>query len=105
MEKLELANIKNVLLLGATGGIGHGIMDYLLEQNPTLIIHTLTRSPLVHDRVRNETTEIINEASLTNFLSSTPSLKFELIINTIGYLENDLGGQKNLFEISMRKSS
>ena len=88
MEKLELKNVKNVLILGATGGIGKSLVDYLLAENSSLEIYAVTRSPLEHPRVHNQIAPKINEASLSEFLSSIQAVKFELIINTVGYLEN-----------------
>jgi NAD(P)-dependent dehydrogenase (short-subunit alcohol dehydrogenase family) len=104
MEKLELQNIKNVLILGATGGIGQAIQDYLLAENLSLEIYALSRSPIEHPRVHNRTATSINEVSLTDFLSYIPNVKFELIINTVGYLENEQGGpEKSLREINEEK--
>ena len=104
MEKLELQNIKNVLLLGATGGIGQAILEHLLAGNTTLEVYALARSPIEHPRVHYGITASIDEASLSEFLSSIPSVKFELIINTVGYLENEQGGpEKSLREINEEK--
>lgn len=104
MEKLELKNIKNVLILGATGGIGLAIQDYLLAENSSLEVYALTRLPLEHPRVHNRIASKINEASISEFLSSIPAVKFELIINTVGYLENELGGpEKSLRDINEEK--
>ncbi len=104
MNKIELKNVKNVLLLGATGGIGNAILNYLLEENSTLYIYTLSRSPVEYPRVHNTIASTINEASLSDFISSIPTVKFDLIINTIGYLENEHGGpEKSLRDISEEK--
>ena len=104
MEKLELKNIKNVLLLGATGGIGQAIMLHLLKENSSLKIFALSRSPIEHPRVHHATASIINEVSLTEFLNSIPNIKFELVINTVGYLVNDQGGpEKSLRDINEEK--
>jgi NAD(P)-dependent dehydrogenase (short-subunit alcohol dehydrogenase family) len=104
MEKLELKNVKNVLILGATGGIGKSLVDYLLAENSSLEIYALTRSPLDHPRVHNGIAPKINEASLSEFLSSIPAVKFEFIINTVGYLENEQGGpEKSLRDINEEK--
>ncbi len=104
MDKIDLNSIKHVLLLGATGGIGQAIMNHLLDQNSSLVIHALTRSPVEHPRVHNAVADVINESGLTEFMSSFPSVKFEMIINTVGYLENELGGpEKSLRDISEEK--
>lgn len=104
MENLQLNSIKNVLLLGATGGIGQAILEHLLAENTTLKVFTLSRSPIEHPRVHNVVTETINESSLTDFMSSIPTVKFELIINTIGYLVNEQGGpEKSLKDINEEK--
>lgn len=104
MEKLELKNIKNVLFLGATGGIGKGILDHLLEASPDLEIYTLSRSPIDHPRVHHHVAQNINEVSLSELLSTIPSVKFELVINTVGYLENEQGGpEKSLRDINEEK--
>jgi len=106
MEKLELKNVKNVLILGATGGIGQAIMNYLLTQNSSLEVYTLTRSPVLpsHPRVQNRIATSINEVSISDFLNSIGAVKFELIINTVGHLENEQGGpEKSLREINEEK--
>jgi NAD(P)-dependent dehydrogenase (short-subunit alcohol dehydrogenase family) len=104
MDKIELKNLKHVLLLGATGGIGQAMMDHLLAENSTLIIHALTRSPIDHPRVHNKIVTSLNEAGLSEFLGTIPAVKFELILNTVGYLENNLGGpEKSLREINEEK--
>ena len=104
MEKLEITKIKNVLLLGATGGIGQAILEYLLAENSELEIYALSRSPIQHPRVHNVIAENINESSLSEFLSSFPTVRFELIINTVGYLVNDQGGpEKSLRDINEEK--
>ncbi len=104
MEKLELKNIKNVLLLGATGGIGGAILDYLLAQNENLNVYTLCRHPLERQRVHSHVAPQVNEQSLSQFISLYPSVKFDLVINTIGFLENDLGGpEKSLRDINEEK--
>ncbi len=104
MEKLELNNVKNVFLLGATGGIGHALLNYLLAENPTLQIYTLTRSPLHQPRVHHEVAQKINEESLTKYLSTISDVKFDLVINAVGVLENALGGpEKSLRDINEEK--
>lgn len=104
MEKLELQTIKNVLLLGATGGIGQAILEHLLAENPSLEIYALARSSTQHPRVHSRIAASINEASLSEFLSSIPTVKFELIVNTVGYLENEQGGpEKSLRDIDEEK--
>ncbi len=104
LENLELKNIKNVLLLGATGGIGQAILEHLLAENASLEIYALSRTPVEHPRVHNVIAQHINEAALTEFLSSIPDVKFELIINTVGYLVNEQGGpEKSLREINEEK--
>ncbi len=104
MEKLDLKNIKHVLLPGATGGIGQSILKHLFAVNSSLEIYTLSRSPLEHPRVHNVIAANINETTLTVFLSSIPNVKFELIINTVGYLVSEQGGpEKSLREINEDK--
>ena len=104
MNNIELKKVKNVLLLGATGGIGNAILNFLLQENSTLHIYTLSRSLVEHQRVHNTLASTINEASLSDFISSIPTVKFELIINTIGYLENEQGGpEKSLRDINEEK--
>ena len=104
MEKLDLKNIKKVLLLGATGGIGQAILDHLLAENSSLEIYALSRSPIERPRVHNTIASNINEASLSEFLNSIRSVKFELIINTVGYLVNEQGGpEKSLRDINEEK--
>lgn len=104
MEKLELKNIKNVLLLGATGGIGGALLEYLLTNNQTLQVYTLARAPIQRERVHHAVAPIVNEESLTQFMTLHSSVKFDLVINTIGYLENELGGpEKSLRDISEAK--
>lgn len=104
MEKLEIKNIKNVLLLGATGGIGHALQEHLLSENSTLEIYALTRSPNDHSRIHSVIAPTINETSLTEFLATIPNVKFDLVINTIGYLVNDQGGpEKSLKDIDEEK--
>jgi NAD(P)-dependent dehydrogenase (short-subunit alcohol dehydrogenase family) len=101
MDKLSLPNIKNVLILGATGGIGRAIADHLLAENSSLEIYSLARSPIEHPRIHNEVTPHINEESLTAFMSAIPAVKFQLIINAVGYLVNELGGpEKSLRDIN-----
>ncbi len=104
MDKLELHKVRNVLILGATGGIGKAIMDNLLAQNSTLTVYAHSRSLIENSRVICHTSSIINETSLSEFLSSIPSVRFDLVINTVGYLENQLGGpEKSLREINEEK--
>ena len=104
MQKLELKNIENVLLLGATGGIGNALLEHLLSGNKSLQIYTIARTPIDRPRVHNFICESVNEASLTNCLAQSPDIKFNLVINTIGYLENELGGpEKSLRDISEEK--
>jgi len=101
MDKLELKEIKNVFLLGATGGIGGAILQRLLKLHPTLTIYTLSRAPIENERVISHVSERVDEKSLCEFLSHHPQVKFDLVINTIGYLENELGGpEKSLRDIS-----
>lgn len=100
MEKLRLENIKNVFVLGATGGIGEALMDHLLSKNSSLEIYTLSRTPIVRPRVHNLVAEKIDEKSLTQYLGSLGAMKFELVINAVGFLENNLGGpEKSLRDI------
>jgi NAD(P)-dependent dehydrogenase (short-subunit alcohol dehydrogenase family) len=104
MEKLELKNIKSVLLLGATGGIGHALLEHLLAENAKLEIYTISRHAINRHRVHNFVSESVNEESISTFLAPFPSLKFNLILNTIGYLENELGGpEKSLKDINETK--
>lgn len=104
MDKLKLQDIKNVLILGATGGIGQALQDHLLKENSSLSVYGLTRSPIDRPRVINKTTANINEASLSEFLSTIPEVKFDLIINAVGYLENEHGGpEKSLRDINEEK--
>ncbi len=104
MEKLELKNIKNVLLLGATGGIGHALLEHLLAENTVLEIYTISRHPIIHHRVHNFVSESVNEEGVSTFLAQFPNLKFNLILNTIGYLENEFGGpEKSLKDIDEEK--
>lgn len=104
MEKIELNSIKNVLILGASGGIGNAIMRQLLASNETLEIYAPTRSAVEGERIHSQVFEDINEDALTSFLAQYPDVKFDLIINTIGYLENDLGGpEKSLRDINEAK--
>lgn len=104
MENLQKNSIKNVLLLGASGGIGQAILEHLLAESSTLQIFSLSRSPIEHPRVHNVVTGAINEKSLTEFVSTIPHVKFELIINTIGYLVNEQGGpEKSLKDINEEK--
>jgi NAD(P)-dependent dehydrogenase (short-subunit alcohol dehydrogenase family) len=104
MTKLHLENIKNVLILGATGGIGAAIMHHLLKENAELEIYTLSRQPIDVPRVHNKICDTINEASLTDWLSPLGQVKFDLVINTIGFLENHLGGpEKSLREMNEEK--
>lgn len=104
MTKLHLENIKNVLILGATGGIGAAIMQHLLQENAELEIYTLSRHPIDVPRVHNKTTETINESSLSDWISSLGQVKFDLIINSIGFLENHQGGpEKSLREMNEEK--
>ena len=104
MEKLDLKNVKNVFLLGATGGIGRAILDHLLAENSSLEIYALSRSPIERPRVHNTIVSKINEASLSEFMSSIGTVKFELIINTVGYLVNEQGGpEKSLKDINEEK--
>ena len=104
MENLELKNINNVLLLGANGGIGHALLERMLSENEGLEVYALSRHPIEHSRVHNFVCESINEESLVNFLAKYPNVKFNLILNTIGYLENELGGpEKSLRDIDESK--
>ena len=105
MEHVELKAIKNVFILGATGGIGRAIVEYLLENNSSLVIHAPTRTALEnHPRIKNKVMDEISEKSLNDFLNDDPGLKFEFVINTIGFLENDLGGpEKSLRDITEEK--
>ena len=104
MESLELKNVNNVLLLGANGGIGHALLERLLSENERLEVYTLSRQALEHSRVHNFVCESINEESLVSFLAKYPNVKFKLILNTIGYLENELGGpEKSLRDIDETK--
>ena len=101
MEKLELKNIKSVLLLGASGGIGAALVDHLLTSNSELQVYTLSRQDITRERVHCLVAEQVNESSLTQLISKHSTVKFDLIINTIGYLENHLGGpEKSLRDIS-----
>jgi len=104
MEKLSLDAVKNVLILGATGGIGAALVDHLLAANPELTVYTLARSPITNPRVYCTVCEHINEASLTDFFAAIPGVKFDLVINTIGYLVNELGGpEKGLRDIDEKR--
>jgi len=104
MQNLELKNINNVLLLGANGGIGHALLERLLSENERLEIYTLSRHPVDHIRVHNFVCESVNEETLSIFLANYPNVKFNLILNTIGYLENELGGpEKSLRDINEAK--
>lgn len=103
-EKLELKNFKNVFLLGATGGIGDAIKNFLLAENSTLVIYTLSRTPIDQPRVQNVVTESIDEKSLSDFINTIPTVKFDLVINAVGFLENELGGpEKSLRDINEQK--
>lgn len=104
MENLELKNVNNVLLLGANGGIGHALLERMLSENEGLEIYALSRHPIEHSRVHNFVCESINEESLAIFLAKYPYVKFNLILNTIGYLENEFGGpEKSLRDIDETK--
>lgn len=104
METLQRRNVRRVLILGATGGIGHALLTALLAENEELEIYAPTRTALTGARIHNVVYDAINEESLTDFLARFPELKLELIINTIGYLENDLGGpEKSLRDVTEAK--
>ena len=104
MNNLELKNINNVLFLGASGGIGRALLNKLLSENKELQIYVLSRHPINHSRVHNVVCDSINEESLSVFLAKYPSVKFNLILNTIGFLENELGGpEKSLRDINEAK--
>lgn len=101
MEKLELKNIKSVLLLGSSGGIGGALLDHLLSSNEGLQVYTLSRSPIERARVHCLVAPTVNEQSLSQLIAAHAAVKFDLVINTIGYLENELGGpEKSLRDIS-----
>jgi NAD(P)-dependent dehydrogenase (short-subunit alcohol dehydrogenase family) len=104
MENLELKNINNVLLLGANGGIGQALLKRMLSENEGLEIYALSRHPIEHSRVHNFICDSINEESLVSFLAKYPHVKFNLILNSIGYLENEFGGpEKSLRDIDEAK--
>lgn len=104
MITLALDKIQNVLILGATGGIGSAILDQLLTRNKKLEVYVLSRSPIENPRVRNSVADEINEKSLVSFMESIGEVKFDLVINTIGYLVNELGGpEKGLRDINEEK--
>jgi|APGre2960657468_1045069.scaffolds.fasta_scaffold11388_5 NAD(P)-dependent dehydrogenase (short-subunit alcohol dehydrogenase family) len=104
MHNLELKNINNVLLLGANGGIGQALLSKLLAENKELQVYALSRHPVDHSRVHNSVCDLINEESLSVFLAKYPNVKFNLILNTIGFLENELGGpEKSLRDINEAK--
>ena len=101
METLSLTKIKNALILGATGGIGDAIVTHLVSECPTLEIYSLSRNRVTHPRVHNQVSARINEESLATFIKTIPDVKFQLIINCVGYLVNEQGGpEKSLRDIN-----
>jgi NAD(P)-dependent dehydrogenase (short-subunit alcohol dehydrogenase family) len=104
MKHLERDSIKSVLILGTTGAIGAAVARALLTQAPQTRIYTLTRKRPDDERLIVGQAEAINETSLQLFLDRFPDVKFDLVINAIGYLDNHLGGpEKSLREINEEK--
>jgi NAD(P)-dependent dehydrogenase (short-subunit alcohol dehydrogenase family) len=104
MQTLQLHSFKSVFILGASGAIGAALCEVLLEKTPRLQIYSLSRGHVKDDRVISKEVEVIDESSIGEFLEGFPGLKFDLVINAIGYLENHLGGpEKGLREINEEK--
>lgn len=104
MNTLRQHPLSNILLLGATGGIGGAILRQLRRDYPQAQIDCLVRetSPWREEGVRALLVKDFSERQLERSLAQAPS--YQLIINTIGYLENELGGpEKSVRDLNEEK--
>lgn len=92
MEHLDKTTVNNILILGATGGIGAALLRQLSSEFPNARIDCVIRdgSQISQPGINLLSVAEVNEAQLTDVLKDAPN--YQLILNTIGYLENDLGG-------------
>lgn len=92
MEHLDKTTISNILILGATGGIGAALLRQLSSEFPRARIDCVIRdgSHISRPGVNLLPVAEVSEAHLSDVLKDAPS--YQLIFNTIGYLENSLGG-------------
>jgi NAD(P)-dependent dehydrogenase (short-subunit alcohol dehydrogenase family) len=104
VEHLDKTSIKSILLLGATGGIGGALLRKLAMEFPDARIDCVIRKEArsFPPGVRCYLVEEINEENLSEVLLDAPD--YQLIINTIGYLDNELGGpEKSVRDLDEEK--
>lgn len=104
MNNLRAYPPQHILLLGASGGIGGAILKQLQKEWPQAQIDCLLRgtSQLEEQGLRVLKVNSFSEEEMQRVLAD--SSPYQLIINTIGYLENDLGGpEKSVRDLNREK--
>lgn len=106
-EKMHFGEIKNVLILGGSGGIGNALLKGLSAHLPEAHFYCPTRSEAdvsVLSRCNFFLINDLSERSLQEAIDSFAVPQFDLIINAIGCLETSLGGpEKSVRDFSIEK--
>lgn len=90
--------IKNVLVIGASGGIATAAIRILLDSDSVDSVTAVSRSPITTnaDKLTNLQVSQYSEASITEVCSQLPSGQLDLVICTLGVLHSN-DGDNSLF--------
>jgi NAD(P)-dependent dehydrogenase (short-subunit alcohol dehydrogenase family) len=103
---MQINTIESILLFGANDGIGAALLQEYLELPNLKSVYCPIRSGELpaDSRVVAIHFDTLNEESIQQVLKDIPQGSLDLVVNTIGYIENELGGpEKSLREINEQK--
>jgi nucleoside-diphosphate-sugar epimerase len=91
MDKLQLEQVRQVLVLGGSGAIGSALIQELLQRSPQLLIHTLSRRPLAFSdpRVNAILTPLLAKSLKGKLSTAFGFVAISAMVGSIG--ENELG--------------
>lgn len=82
---------KNILLIGASGGIGKACLEYLEHSSEVESITAVSRQKATHstNNIKHITLAKQTQTTISEFCATLPDNHFDLVISTIGVLHND----------------
>lgn len=103
--------MKTTLVVGANGGIGHAVVNYLCEDPTISLIETVSRSEYKHQdkRVFHTVIDVASEDSIKRYVNErkTSHQRFDAVYICTGILHSDktpaLKPEKRLEDISQRQ--
>jgi NAD(P)-dependent dehydrogenase (short-subunit alcohol dehydrogenase family) len=95
----------NIVVIGASGGIGSGFIQHLLNEDKVKTLHALSRSSLdmVHEKLNSISIDITDEASVEKACNSvSQEAPLDIVIVATGMLHDESGvdPEKSLRDIS-----